>query len=88
MKIIEKEAKASFDRREQEIADLRTKLQVLEVEQEESLQKNEVMANEYRTTTSRVKAMRQTLASKKDAIVGWMKQKQEDMITRQKCLEI
>ena len=32
MKIVEKEAKASFDRREQEIADLRVRLQVLEAE--------------------------------------------------------
>ena len=88
MKIIEKEAKASFDRREQEIADLRARLQVLEAEQEEALQKNEVMASEYGTTTSRVKAMGQTLASQKDAVVRWIKQEQEVMITRQKCLEI
>ena len=57
MKIVEKKTEASFDIREQEIADLRAKLQVLEAEQEESLQKNKVMANEYRTATSRVKAM-------------------------------
>ena len=37
MKIVEKEAKASFDRREHEIADLRARLQVLEDEQEEAL---------------------------------------------------
>ena len=45
MKIVEKEAKASFDRREQEIADLRAKLLILEAEQEKALQKNEVMAS-------------------------------------------
>ena len=88
MKIIKKEAKTSFDRRAQEIENLRARLQVLEAEQEESLQKNEVMANEYRITTSRVKAMWQTLASKKDAVVGWMKKEQEAMTTRKKCLEI
>ena len=32
--------------------------------------------------------MGQTLASQKDAVVGWMKQEQEAMTTRQKCLEI
>ena len=73
MKIVEKKAKASFDRREQEIADLRARLQVLEAEQEEALQKNDVMTSEYRTTTSKVKDMGQTLASKKDIVVGWMK---------------
>ena len=88
MKIVEKEAKASFDRREQEIADLRSRFQVLEAEQEEALQKNEVMASEYRTATSRVKAMVQTLASQKDVVVGWMKQEQEATTTKQKCLEI
>ena len=88
MKIVEKEAKASFDRREQEIADLRAKLLILEAEQEEALQKNEVMASEYRTTTSKVKVMGQTLASQKDVVVGWMKQEQEAMTTRKKCLEI
>ena len=31
------------------------------------------MANEYITATSRVKAMGQTLASKKDDVIGWMK---------------
>ena len=46
------------------------------------------MANEYRTATSRVKAMGQTLASQKDVVVGWMKQEQEATITKQKCLEI
>ena len=46
------------------------------------------MASEYKTTTSRVKAMRQTLASQKDVVVGWMKQEQEAMTTRQKCLKI
>ena len=88
MKIVEREVKASFDQREQKIADLRARLQVLEAEQEEALQKNEVMASEYRTTTFRVKAIGQTLASQKDAVVGWMKQKQEAMTTKQKCLEI
>ena len=88
MNIIEKEAKVSFDRREQKIAYLRARLQVLEAEQEETLQKNEVMASGYRTVTSRVKAMGQTLASQKDVVVGWMKQEQEAMTTRQKCLEI
>ena len=88
MKIVEKKDKASFDRREQEIADLRARLQVSEAEQEESLQKNEVMANEYRIATSRVKAMGQTLASPKVVVVGWMKQEQEATTTKQKCLEI
>ena len=46
------------------------------------------MANEYRTTTSRVKAMGQTLASQKDVVVGWMKQEQEAMTTRKKYIEI
>ena len=46
------------------------------------------MASEYRTTTSKVKAIGQTLASQKDAVVGWMKQEQEAMTTRQKCLDI
>ena len=46
------------------------------------------MANEYRTATSRVKTMGQTLASQKDTVVGWMKQEQEAMTIRQKCLEI
>ena len=46
------------------------------------------MANEYRTTTSKVKAMGQTLASQKNAVVGWMKQEQEAMTIRLKCLEI
>ena len=82
MKIIEKEAKTSFDRREQEIAYLRARLQVLEAEQEEALQKNEVMASEYRTATSKVKVMGQTLASQKDVVVGWIKQEQEAMTTR------
>ena len=46
------------------------------------------MASEYRTVTSRVKAMGQTLASQKDVVVGWMKQEQEVRTTRQKYLEI
>ena len=46
------------------------------------------MANEYKIATSRVKAKGQTLASQKDAVVGWMKQEQEAMTIRQKCLEI
>ena len=40
------------------------------------------MASEYRTVTSRVKAMGQTLASQKDVVVGWMKQKQEAITTK------
>ena len=46
------------------------------------------MANEYKVTTSRVKTMGHTLASQKDVVVGWMKQEQEAMTTRQKYLEI
>ena len=62
MKIAEREAKASFDQKEQEIVDLRARLQILKAEQEKSLQKNEVMAIVYRIATFRVKAMGQTLA--------------------------
>ena len=60
---------------------MRVRLQILEAEQEESLQRNEVMANEYKSATSRVKTIGHALASQKDAVVGWMKQEQEAMTT-------
>ena len=74
MKIAEREAKVSFDQREQEITNLRAGLQILEAEQEDSLQRNKVMANEYKASTSRVKTIGQALASKKYIVIGWMKQ--------------